>query len=70
MAVTRVKELQIGDYTASDVRLTTAERLQHELVPGHDKDDLPIIGFLGGDTLGFNSAIIDVGEHTLYLKHL
>ncbi len=70
MGFARVKALRIGDYTASDVRLATAERLQRDLISSHDRDGLPIIGFLGGDTLGFNGAIIDVGEHALYLKHL
>ena len=65
----RVKTLQIGDYTASDVCMTMNEHLQRDLGGARQADGLPIVGLLGGDTLGFNGAVIDVGEHALYLKH-
>ena len=63
--------LQIGDYAASDVQMTTMDHLASALVPKREqKADVPIIGLLGADTLGFNAAIIDLGGHALYLKHL
>ncbi len=63
--------LRIGDYTADDVQMTAMANLSIELVSGQEqKAPVPIVGLLGADTLGFNGAIIDLGGHNLYLKHL
>ena len=63
--------LQLGDYTATGVEMTTTDHMQRDLTPDHDTEPaLPIIGLLGSDALAFNGAVIDIGGHALYLKHL
>ena len=63
--------LRIGDYTADDVQMTAMANLSTELVSVQEqKAAVPLIGLLGADTLGFHGAIIDLGGHNLYLKHL
>ena len=62
--------LQIGDYTATGVHMTTtAQSLAAFGGPNSRRTDVPIVGLLGGDTLATNGAVVDIGNRVLYLKH-
>ena len=61
--------LQVGDYTANDVQMTAMKDLSAAWTSKLEPEEVPIIGLLGADTLGFNGAIIDLGGSALYLKH-
>ena len=62
--------LQIGGYVASGVHLVSNEGLHRAFISYKTAADLPpIVGLLGGDILGTNGAMIDIGNHNLYLKH-
>jgi predicted aspartyl protease len=62
--------LQIGSYVASNLHLLSNARLKEPLamakVPAGEE---PPVGLLGGNTLCDNGALIDIGNHFLYLKH-
>ena len=63
--------LQIGDFTATNVQMASSRSLGRAFAYVHDKvASGPVLGLLGSDMLAFNGAIIDVGGHALYLKHL
>jgi hypothetical protein len=62
--------LPIGDYTASTVHCLSSASLRRPLALSKAKPgDAPLAGLLGGDTLAANGAMIDIGNHALYLKH-
>ena len=63
--------LQIGDYTATNLRMTaTTQSLAAFGGPQDSSTGGPIVGLLGGDTLASNGAVVDIGNKALYLKHV
>ena len=66
----KANTLQIGNYVASNLHLLSNAKLKEPLalakVPANEA---PVVGLLGGNTLCDNGAIIDIGNHYLYLKH-
>jgi predicted aspartyl protease len=69
VAVVMTNTLQIGDYVARNVQLTSRESLRETFAAADaSTPGSPILGFLGGDVLAHNGALIDVGNHALYLK--
>ncbi len=63
--------LQIGDYTATGVHMTTTSQSLAAFGGRHDNlAGGPIVGLLGGDVLANNGAVIDIGNKALYLKHI
>lgn len=61
--------LQIGNYTATGVHLTATEESFAAFDGRQDHaGEGPILGFLGGDLLAANAAVIDFGGRSLYLK--
>ncbi len=64
----RVENWKIGDFQiASSVVAVNA--LPQWLRDERSAGEGPILGFLGCEILARNSAIVDIGGHTLYLKH-
>ena len=62
--------LQIGNYEASNVHMVSDEGIKRTLTPMQSStDEPPVLGLLGGDILAANGAMIDIGNHNLYLKH-
>ncbi len=61
--------LQIGDYLATNVHMTTTAQSLAAFGGPHDHSTGgPIVGLLGGDILASNGAVIDIGNRLLYLK--
>lgn len=61
--------LQIGDYTATGVQMTSTPQSLAAFDGSHDSLTAgPIVGLLGGDILAKNGAVIDIGNKVLYLK--
>ncbi len=69
MGVLRLDSLQIGDFRAADTLITAHSGLR-EIVVSKQKQasSSPVLGLLGGDFLSKNNALIDMGDHALYLK--
>jgi hypothetical protein len=66
----KADSLQIGSYVATNVHMTSSEETQRPLdLVKSSPDEAPLIGLLGGDILAANAAMIDIGNHNLYLKH-
>ena len=64
-----LNSLQIGDFLATNVHMTTTPQSLTGFVDRNDhSNDESILGLLGGDTLAANNAVIDVGNKALYLK--
>ena len=64
-----LNSLQIGDFLATNVHMTTTPQSLTEFVGQNDhSNDGPILGLLGGDTLTANNAVIDIGNKALYLR--
>lgn len=62
--------LQIGSYTATGVHMTATEQSFGAFDARQSSaEEGPILGFLGGDLLAANAAVIDIGSKSLYLKH-
>ena len=71
MGLAKLDRLQIGDYTAMNVQIASSVDLGRVVGRVDVKNAaVPIVGVLGSDTLAFNGAIIDIGGHALYLKHM
>ena len=63
-------QLQIGDYTATGVHMTTTSQSLAMFDRSHDSQGGgPIVGLLGGDTLASNGAVVDIGNKALFLRH-
>ena len=61
--------LQIGGYLATGVHMTTTSESMAAFGGRNDRStDGPIVGLLGGDILGRNGAVVDIGNKALYLK--
>jgi hypothetical protein len=70
VSVSTLDTLSIGDYTATKVPCMSTAGLGRQIPLQKTKPgDAPLAGLLGGDTLSNNNAIIDIGNHNLYLKH-
>ncbi len=66
----KVDSIRIGDYTAGTSQAFVRTGLSAAMTDRRHASvtDAPILGLLGGNFLSHNSAIIDVGNHGLYLK--
>lgn len=60
--------LRIGSYLATEVHLSSRPELSSAFKTPSSDTGPPVIGLLGGDILAKNAAMIDIGNHNLYLK--
>ena len=66
-----VDQLRIGNYLATGVHMTTTSQSMTAFGGHKDRsEDGPILGLLGGDILGSNGAVVDIGNKALYLKRM
>jgi hypothetical protein len=66
----RADTLQIGSYVATGVHpLGHPDMIHNMKLAKAAEAGPPIAGILGGDVLANNAAMIDIGNHNLYLKH-
>ncbi len=64
----RAENWKIGDFEISSAVVSVGD-LPPWLSEEKSAGEGPVLGFLGCEILARNSAVIDIGGHTLYLKH-
>lgn len=62
-----VKELKIGDFTISNAQAEVVTEAAE--VAQRQRSEDSNAGLIGAEYLGFNFAVIDVGDMALYLRH-
>ena len=68
-SMVRLDTLQVGNYRATNLQPISDPGLAHALsLAKPTAKGTPIVGLLGGDFLGRNNAMIDVGGHGLFLR--
>ena len=69
MGLSQLPSLRIGDFRSGSVYITAQPGLRTSLGSKESSSsEAPMLGLLGGDFLARNNALVDVGEHALYLK--
>ncbi len=63
-----IDSFRIGDYVATNAHIVSQPGISSFLKTNYN-DSSPLAGCIGGDILAKHNAIIDVGNHALYLKH-